>query len=145
MRALTERNPIEQAMNTHGNGDHWFGNSLLPDGIPIVASAAALEEMQAVGPELLHVLFNQLDLGPQFDAYAARTMRRFDFAAVEPRLPTESFTGRRRLQVGDRAVELIELGPAHTRGDTIAFVPDARTLFSGDLLFIEGTPIMWEG
>ena len=28
--------PDRQRVNTHGNGDHWFGNELLPDGIPIV-------------------------------------------------------------------------------------------------------------
>jgi cyclase len=142
---VTARNPIGAAMNTHGNGDHWFGNELLPDGIPIVASAAALEEMRATGPELHDALFNQLDLGPEFDAFAARTMRRFDFASVTPRLPTESFEGSRSLRVGDREVRLIELGPAHTRGDAIAFVPDAGVVFSGDILFIEGTPIMWQG
>jgi cyclase len=145
MRPVTERSPIGQAMNTHGNGDHWFGNELLPDGIPIVASSAALAEMEAVGPQLLHVLFNQLDLGPEFDAFAARTMRRFDFAGVQPRLPTESFDGERELQVGDRVVRLLELGPAHTKGDVIAHVPDAGVVFSGDILFVEGTPIVWEG
>jgi len=145
MQRVTERSPIAQAVNTHGNGDHWFGNPLLPDGIPIIASAAALEEMRAVPPRVVHELFNVLDLGPEFDAFARRTVRRFDHASIEPRLPTESFEGRRALQVGDRAVELIELGPAHTRGDVIAHVPGAEAVFTGDLLFIEGTPIMWEG
>lgn len=145
MRPVTTDHPIAQAMNTHGNGDHWFGNELLPDGIPIVASATALEEMRAVGPQLVHGLFNQLDLGPEFDAFAERNMRRFDFAAVTPRLPTESFSGARELRVGDREVRLIELGPAHTGGDAIAYVPDARAVFTGDILFIEGTPIMWAG
>ena len=145
MRPVTEHSPIEQAMNTHGNGDHWFGNALLPEGIPIIASAAALAEMAAVGPELVDALFNQLDLGPEFDAFARRTMRRFDFASVSPRLPTESFHGAHELAVGDRAVHLLELGPAHTAGDSIAYVPDAGVVFTGDILFIEGTPIMWEG
>jgi cyclase len=145
MRPVTEHSPIGQAMNTHGNGDHWFGNALLPDGIPIVATAAALAEMEAVGPQLVHALFNQLDLGPEFDAFAERTMRRFDFASVQPRLPTETFAGEHALRVGDRAVRLLELGPAHTRGDAIAWVPDAGVVFSGDILFIEGTPIVWAG
>jgi glyoxylase-like metal-dependent hydrolase (beta-lactamase superfamily II) len=145
MRPVTERSPIGQAMNTHGNGDHWFGNQLLPDNIPIVASAPALEEMRATGPQLVHVLFNQLDLGPEFEAFAERTMRRFDFASVEARLPTESFAGSHELRVGDRAVQLVELGPAHTAGDSIAYVPDAATVFTGDLLFIEGTPMIWAG
>jgi glyoxylase-like metal-dependent hydrolase (beta-lactamase superfamily II) len=145
MRPVTDRHPIGQAMNTHANGDHWFGNELLPDGIPIVATGAALAEMQAVGPQLVHMLFNQLDLGPEFDAFAERTMRRFDFASVTPRLPSQSFSGEHELQVGDRVVRLLELGPAHTPGDAIAYIPDAATVFTGDILFIEATPIMWAG
>src|SRR5919205_3655369 len=45
MRAVTDRNPIEQALNTHANGDHCFGNQLLPDGADIYATAAAAAEM----------------------------------------------------------------------------------------------------
>jgi cyclase len=145
MRPVTASHPIGQAMNTHGNGDHWFGNELLPDGIPIVASAAAFAEMQAVGPQLVHALFNELDLGTEFDAFAERTMRRFDFAAVTPRLPSETFSGARELRVGERPVRLLELGPAHTHGDAIAYVADAGVVFTGDILFIEGTPIVWAG
>lgn len=145
MQPVTDRNPIAQAFNTHGNGDHWFGNALLPDGIPIVATAGAIEDMRAAPAALVNVLFNELDLGPEFDAFAARAMRKFDFASVTERLPTESFEGRHELRVGDRDIHLIQLGPAHTRGDAIAHVPDASVVFTGDILFIEGTPIMWAG
>ncbi|HTP21423.1 MAG TPA: MBL fold metallo-hydrolase [Solirubrobacteraceae bacterium] len=145
MQPLTDANPIGQAFNTHGNGDHWFGNSLLPPDIPIVASAGAIEDMRAAPASAVNVLFNQLDLGPEFDAFAARTMRKFDFASVIERLPSESFEGRHELRVGNRDVHLIELGPAHTNGDAIAHVPDAGVVFTGDILFIEGTPIMWAG
>jgi len=93
----------------------------------------------------VNALFNQLDLGPEFDAWAERTMRRFDFEGIEQRLPTDTFTGRRELGVGGRVVELIEVGPAHTAGDAIAHIPDAGVVFTGDVLFIEGTPIMWAG
>lgn len=44
--------------------------------------------------------------------------------------------------MGDRAVTFLELGPAHTGDDTIVHVPDAGTVFTGDLLFIDGTPIV---
>ena len=145
MRPMTDSNPIEQAFNTHGNGDHWFGNSLLPDGIPIVATAGALEDMKAAPAAAVNFLFNELELGPEFTAFAERSMRKFDFASVIERLPTNSFEGRHELQVGDRSVNLIELGPAHTHGDAIAHVPDASVVFTGDILFIEGTPIMWAG
>jgi cyclase len=145
MSAITERHPISQAVNTHGNGDHWFGNGLLPDGIPIVATAAALAEMKAVSPADLQTLFHELDLGPEFAAFAQRTFRRFDFSDLDPRLPTESFNGSLLRQVGDRSVELVELGPAHTGGDAIVHVQDAGVVFTGDLLFSETTPVMWAG
>lgn len=136
---------FEQAMNTLGNGDHYFGNQLLPDNIPIVATAAAVEEMRALPPALAHAFFNDVDPGPEFDAWAQRTVRRFDFTGIEQRLPTQTFTGRHALSVGDRRVDLVALGPAHTAGDAIAWVPDAATVFTGDILFIEGTPVMWAG
>ena len=41
MRPVTERSPIDAAMNTHGNGDHCFGNELLPAGAEIYATAGA--------------------------------------------------------------------------------------------------------
>lgn len=145
MGPITDACPIGQAFNTHGNGDHWFGNELLPDGIPIVATAGAVEVMRGSLPGGYHLLFNEVDLGTEFDAFCERTMRRFDFASIHERFPTDTFEGRRGLQVGGREIELIELGPAHTRGDAIAHVPDAAAVFTGDILFIEGTPIIWAG
>jgi cyclase len=145
MDPITQTHPIGQAFNTHGNGDHWFGNQLLPDGIPILASARAIEDMRNVPPSAVHMLFNELDLGPEFEAFAARTLRKFDFASVTERLPTQAFEQDHVLDVGDRKIRLLELGPAHTSGDSIAYVPDAHTVFTGDLLFIDGTPMMWAG
>jgi glyoxylase-like metal-dependent hydrolase (beta-lactamase superfamily II) len=69
----------------------------------------------------------------------------FQFEGIEMRLPTRTFERRLDVEVGGREVQLIEVGPAHTRGDTIAFVPDAATVFTGDILFIGGTPIVWAG
>jgi cyclase len=69
----------------------------------------------------------------------------FRFEGIELTLPTRTFDGRLELDVGGRRVELIEVGPAHTRGDTLVHVPDARTIFTGDILFIGGSPIVWTG
>ncbi len=118
-----QSNPIEQAFNTHGNGDHWFGNSLLPDGIPIVASAGAIEDMKAAPAAAVECPVQRARARAGVHAFAERSMRKFDFASVIERLPTNSFEGRHELQVGDRSVNLIELGPAHTHGDAIAHVP----------------------
>ena len=145
MAPVIDRHPIGQAFNTHGNGDHWYGNELLPDNIPIVASAGAVDVMRASPPNAVHMLFNEVDLGPEFEAFAKHNMRRFNFASVTGRLPTTTFEQSSDLTVGDRNIRLIELGPAHTNGDAIAYVPDADAVFTGDILFIEGTPLMWAG
>jgi glyoxylase-like metal-dependent hydrolase (beta-lactamase superfamily II) len=60
-------------------------------------------------------------------------------------LPTKTFSDELRLSVGAKSVHLLEVGPAHTRGDVLVHVPEDRTIFTGDILFIEGTPLMWAG
>jgi glyoxylase-like metal-dependent hydrolase (beta-lactamase superfamily II) len=42
-------------------------------------------------------------------------------------------------------VRLKDLGPAHTEADTIVHVPADKTVFTGDLLFNQGHPIVWDG
>ena len=49
------------------------------------------------------------------------------------------------LQVGDKKVKLVEVGPAHTRGDVLVHVPKDRIVYTGDIAFIGGHPIVWAG
>ena len=69
----------------------------------------------------------------------------FDFSDVAERLPTRTFSGELVINVGNKKVELKEVGPAHTQGDVLVFVEEDSTVFTGDILFIDGTPIMWAG
>jgi cyclase len=78
-------------------------------------------------------------------AYLRDIFGSFTFDGIEPVPPTTTFDGHLDLQVGDRAVQLLELGPAHTRGDVVVHVPDADVLFTGDLVFHGGHPIVWAG
>jgi glyoxylase-like metal-dependent hydrolase (beta-lactamase superfamily II) len=48
--------------------------------------------------------------------------------------PTLTFTGALTLWLGKRRVEISHPGRGHTAGDTIAWVPDAGVMFSGDLV-----------
>lgn len=48
--------------------------------------------------------------------------------------PTLTFTGTLTLWLGKRRVEIMHPGRGHTAGDTIAWVPDAGVMFSGDLV-----------
>ena len=145
MRAVTDRNPIDAAMNTHGNGDHCFGNVLLPEGAEVYATADAAAELAAAPPQLVNALKHADGLGPEFTAYIRRIFGPFRFEDIELRAPTSTFEGALDLRVGDRTVHLIEVGPAHTDGDAIVHVPDAGVVFTGDILFVEGTPIVWAG
>ena len=60
-------------------------------------------------------------------------------------MPTRTFEGELGLTVGDKEVLLKQVGPAHTRGDVLAYVPQDKLIYTGDILFIEGHPILWVG
>jgi cyclase len=135
---------IDTLVNTHANGDHCYGNELVRDA-RIIASTASAEEMNAVTPTIMAALLKGADELGEAGKFLRQAFGAFEFEGITFTPPTETFDGRLDLQVGDRTVELLEVGPAHTRGDVLIHVPDARTIFTGDILFIEGTPIMWEG
>jgi glyoxylase-like metal-dependent hydrolase (beta-lactamase superfamily II) len=48
--------------------------------------------------------------------------------------PTLTFETAMTVYLGRRAVNLLHLGAGHTAGDIVAWVPDAETMFSGDLV-----------
>ena len=136
---------IGTLVNTHANGDHCHGNQLV-EGAEIIASAAAAEEMRELPPEAMAALMKAMavdesPLGQFFrDRFGA-----FEFEGIRHTPPTRTFEGEISLSVGSKKVELIQVGPAHTRGDVLVHVPEDRTVFTGDILFIDGTPIMWAG
>lgn len=144
MAPLTVGRPLTGALNTHANGDHCYGNALLAPEVAIHATAGTCHEMHDVPPALLKQLL-QSDLGPVLTPYLQHCFAAFDFDGVAMRDPDVSFTDELTVQVGDREVRLVELGPAHTRGDAVAWVPGSGVVFGGDLLFIQGTPISWSG
>lgn len=143
---LTGANPIGTLVNTHANGDHCYGNELVT-GADIVATEACAEEMPGTPPELLAGMVEAGERGElgETGRYFARIFGPFEFRGITLTPPTSTFSGRRTVDVAGTTVELVEVGPAHTAGDCIAHVPSASTVFTGDICFIEGTPIMWAG
>ncbi len=143
-RATPAAARIGALVNTHANGDHCYGNSLV-QGAEIIASKATAEEMKEVPPALMQrLLENAEQLGPA-GAFFRRVFGGFDFRGIEPALPTRTFEHELTLPVGGKTVRLLEVGPAHTRGDVLVHAVQDRIVFTGDILFIEGTPIVWEG
>jgi glyoxylase-like metal-dependent hydrolase (beta-lactamase superfamily II) len=145
MRAATPAaRRIGTLVNTHANGDHCYGNSLVA-GAAIVASKAAAEEMGEVPPS---VLASFLEAAPRLGAagaYLQRIFGPFEFRGIEPAPPTVTFEGELERRVGGKRVRLLQVGPAHTRGDVLVHSVDDRAVFTGDILFVDGTPVMWEG
>lgn len=135
---------IGAIVNTHANGDHCHGNGCCPQA-EIIASEASAKEMAEVPPAML-AQFKKMgaQLGPA-GAYFADIFAPFDFDNVDERPPTKTFSGEMTLKVGDKEVRLIEVGPAHTGGDVLVHVPGDRVVYTGDILFIDGTPLMWAG
>lgn len=70
---------------------------------------------------------------------------RFDFDGIVFTPPTRTFEDRLTLHVGSKTVEIYTVGPAHTNGDVIVHVPEDRTAFAGDILFVGGHPPAWAG
>ncbi len=142
--ATSAARKIDTVVNTHANGDHCFGNQLVSDA-RIITSTATAEEWDAVPPTVMSAMLAGADQMGAAGEFLKRAFGAFEFDGLEPTPPNQTFDGRLDLKVGDREVVLIEVGPAHTRGDVIIHVPSTRTIFTGDILFIDGTPIMWEG
>jgi len=142
MAPVTADHPIDAAMNTHANPDHCFGNELLPQSAEIYSSQVTADEMGELSPAGLHAI-KQAELPPHVRAFVQAAFGAFQVADVTVRLPSRTFEGRLDLGIGNRTVSLVELGPAHTGGDTIVHVPDVDLVFTGDLLFSQGTPMVW--
>ena len=161
VRPLVETAPIRTLVNTHGDGDHWFGNELVGAQEIVATDAAAAHEMRAVTPAsmvALGRLGSALDLAgrspiPYPTRGAVGSSGRFlrgmvgpyDHRGISLTRPTRTFSGRLELDIGGRKIELIEVGPAHTHGDLIVHVPDARVVFAADVAFVGSTPVMWAG
>ncbi len=168
-RASEAAKAIDTVVNTHANGDHCWGNQLVADA-EIVASRRAAEEMLELPPQEMAKLMkaasgaarlggagralgkvlgalglakvsNLIAAGPFVD----RIFGGFTFSGIELVPPGRTFDGQLTLDVGGKTVELIEVGPAHTQGDTMVHLPGERVLFAGDVLFIGSHPILWEG
>jgi cyclase len=143
MAPHTAARPIGTVVNTHANGDHCWGNQLVT-GAEIVASKACAAEMARLDPAVFAQFLRTDGLGALGD-YMRRIFGAFDFDGITVTPPTKTFEGELALEVGSRRVELIQVGPAHTDGDVLVWLPNERVVFTGDILFIEGTPIVWAG
>ena len=148
LKAMRDAQPctanIKTLVNTHANGDHCHGNELVT-GADIIASSASAAEMDELPPEGLAAIMDAAkNMGPVGE-YFIHCFGAFNFHGINYTPPTKTFDGELHMHVGDKPIHMLEVGPAHTRGDILVHSPADKTVFTGDILFIEGTPLIWEG
>jgi cyclase len=115
-------------VNTHHHGDHTNGNCFLPFAT-VIGHERCREEMLRAGIATHDGVFEPVVWGE---------------LTLEP--PFVTFDRRMNIYVDDLKVELIHLTTAaHTNNDVVAWIPERRVLFSGDLVFNGGTPFVVMG
>ena len=121
IRGITDK-PIKYVTLSHYHAVRVLG-----------ASAYKAEQIIASRPTYeLIVERGQEDWQSEYERFP----RLFQNADSVPGLtwPTMVFDKQMTVYMGKLEVQLIQIGPGHTRGDTIAWLPDEGTLFSGDLV-----------
>lgn len=127
IRTVTDK-PIKYLVLSHYHAVRVLGASAF-EGAEIVSSVKTLEMIQERGEQ-------------DFKSETDRFPRLFRSVESIPHLtfPTITFDTEMTIDLGNRIVELKHLGAGHTRGDIVAWVPDCKALFSGDLLEYGATP-----
>jgi len=113
----TTDKPIKFVFDTHYHGDHAFGNAIYTnDGAVAVATETCLLQILEKGH-------------PAFEEGKAT---REDYRKTYLANPTVLFDTKIVFDDGDKRVELLYNGHAHTAGDAVAYLPKEKILFTGD-------------
>jgi len=116
----TTNKPIRYAFDTHYHWDHTQGNSVLFDeGVTLVCSADCAGELGTKGRT-------------EWEQMSKRTGE-YSLAPYRLQPPSVVFGDFMAIDDGERRLELRRVGPAHTIGDAVAFLPREGVLFTGDL------------
>lgn len=109
--------PLTKLILTHSDGDHVSGLGGFPQGLEIISSVKAKEEM-------------------------AEAFKSPDMQALRSYLPTRTFADKLDIDLAPERIQLLYFGPAHTSGDAVVFFPAKKLAFVGDLVFIGRDPLI---
>lgn len=118
-------------INTHHHVDHTLGNAQFD--APVLAQASVREMMQRVGLPKERLIA----VAPHFKSELDQV------SGI--RLPSITFERTLSIYDRDREIRLTHVGPAHTIGDTLIYVPEAKLLYAGDIAFFYVTPLATDG
>ncbi|MEQ4724973.1 MBL fold metallo-hydrolase [Nonomuraea sp. B19D2] len=126
---LTDR-PLRYLVNTTYHGDHSFGNAAFPGEVVVVSSRANRDNMADLAYEKETRSANMYGDAALLDEVT--TWRRPDLV----------FDSYAEIDLGGRTVQLHHFGPGNGPGDTVVYVPDTRTAWTGNFLCHAGTAHM---
>ncbi len=132
---------VGTVVNTHANGDHTYGNGLAVNANIIASKASAHEIAEEAPPEMLAGMMKAADQFGIAGEFFKAKFGDFHFDGIQMRQPTETFARR-----GPRRRRPIS-GPMPRNGTGFArsMCRKTRSSYTGDILFIDGTPIAWAG
>ncbi len=126
------KKPVRKIVCTHHHADHTLGLAWFDRNIPVIAHRRMRERMEETGLDLAHYR----SVNPEWAG---------ELKGLRQHLPTITYEGGMTLHLGGRAVELHHLGHAHSKGDTIVYLPAERVLYTGDVCFHFVTPATFDG
>jgi rhodanese-related sulfurtransferase/glyoxylase-like metal-dependent hydrolase (beta-lactamase superfamily II) len=113
--------PVRAVVLENGQGHAMLGSSYWQEqGVPVIAHVDTAHEIETYGEEVIE-----------------RMQRRNGEKARHTRLsmPDQTFESSLVIDLGGLEVELLRLGPAHSPGDIVAWIPDKSLVISGDMAF----------
>jgi len=149
---LLTRSPVHSVINTHSDGDHCWGNQLF-EGMPVFATHACIRQMHHLEPRSLRLLAKASRVMKALPVagidvlghYAGAMIAPYDFSGIRLTTPNQGFSGEETISVNGMDLVLQEVGPAHTPGDAMVYVPSENVLYAGDIVFSGCTPVIWAG
>ncbi len=118
--------PITNLINSHHHGDHVAGNQFF---VP-----AQIASHPYCRQEVLKAIPNTPKSWPKAEGLADGT----EVRRLVP--PTVTFEDNLVYNIGGNVVEFRFVGPAHTWGDFVAYLPEHKILFAADLAFFDIVP-----
>lgn len=145
--------PLRQALVTHPDGDHWWGNAALPEDVEVLATPACDRAMRAEAPpRVLNAMAGMASALRRVPGRTGAVARRahaqlapFHWREVQLRYADRTVAGGTTLDAGGREARVLDVGPTHTAADAIVHLPDVGVVFAADILFIGVAPVMWHG
>jgi glyoxylase-like metal-dependent hydrolase (beta-lactamase superfamily II)/dienelactone hydrolase len=120
IRKITDQ-PVKYVVLENGQGHAMLGASYWQEqGVPVIAHVDAAHEIEEQAFALLEVM----QKGAKEKAQGTKVV-----------MPDETFTDKRVIKLGGERIELLYLGPAHSPGDIVVWLPDRKLVISGDMAF----------